>query len=76
MKTKIKEWYMKEYPTDELGVEIDDDVTFEDLFEALDKNVYETLGVGDTIIRERTFDKLAKVMNVDYDYIYKQWLKR
>lgn len=75
MKTKIKEWYIKEYPTDELGVEIDDDVTFEDLFESLDKNVYETLGVGDTIIRERTFDKLAKVMNVDYDYIYKQWLK-
>ena len=75
MKTKIKEWYIKEYPTDELGVEIDDDVTFEDLFESLDKNVYETLGVGDTIIRERTFDKLSKVMNVDYDYIYEKWLK-
>lgn len=75
MKTKIKEWYIKEYPTDELGVEIDDDVTFEDLFESLDKNVYETLGVGDSIVRERVFDKLAKVMNVDYDYIYKQWLK-
>ena len=75
MKTKIKEWYIKEYPTDELGVEIDDDVTFEDLFESLDKNVYETLGVGDTIIRERTFDKLAKVMNVEYDYIHEKWLR-
>ena len=50
-------------------------ISNEDLFESLDKNVYETLGVGDTIIRERTFDKLAKVMNVDYDYIHGQWIK-
>ena len=78
MKTKIKEWYMKEYPTDELlGAEIDDDVTFEDLFEALEnyKDVYKTLGVEDSIVRERVFDKLAIVMNVDYGYIHEQWLK-
>ena len=29
----------------------------------------------DTIVRERIFIKLAEIMNVDYDYIYEQWLK-
>lgn len=75
MKTKIKEWYMKEYSTDELGAEINNEITFEDLFAALDKDVYEALGVGDSIIRERCFDKLAEIMNVDYDYIFEKWLR-
>lgn len=76
-KTKIKEWYIKEYPTDELGVEINNKITFKDLFIVLDtyKDVYEALNVWDSIVRERVFDKLAKIMNVDYDYIYEQWLK-
>ncbi len=76
-KTKIKEWYVKEYPTDELGVELNNEITFYDLFVVLDtyKSVYEALNVWDSIIRERVFGKLAEIMNVDYDYIYKQWLK-
>ena len=76
-KTRIKEWYIKEYPTDELGVEINNEITFEDLFVVLDtyKDVYEALNVWDSIVRERVFSKLADIMNVDYDYIYEQWLK-
>lgn len=74
-KTKIKEWYMKEYSTDELGAEINNEITFEDLFVALDKDVYEVLGVGDSIIRERCFDKLAEIMNVNYEDIYYKWLR-
>ena len=76
-KTKIKEWYIKEYPTDELGVEINNDITFYDLFIVLDtyKSVYEALNVWDSIVRERVFGKLAEIMDVDYDYIYEQWLK-
>lgn len=75
-KTKIKEWYINEYPTDELGVEINDDITFYDLFIVLDtyKSVYEALNVWDSVVRERVFSGLAKVMEVDYDYIYSQWL--
>lgn len=75
--TKIKEWYMTEYPDDELGEEMNKDVTFYDLFVVLDtyKSVYDTLNVWDSIIRERVFSKLAEVMNVDYDYIYEQWLR-
>lgn len=76
-KTKIKEWYVKEYPMDELGVELNQDITFYDLFVVLDtyKSVYEALNVWDSIVRERVFGKLAEIMNVNYDYIYEQWLK-
>lgn len=76
-KTRIKEWYVKEYPTDELGVEISNEITFYDLFVVLDtyKSVYEALNVWDSIVRERVFGKLAEIMEVDYDYIYEQWLK-
>ena len=76
-KTKIKEWYVKEYPTDELGVELNGEITFYDLFVVLDnyKSVYEALNVWDSIVRERVFGKLSEIMQVDYDYIYEQWLK-
>lgn len=71
----IRAWYMSEYD-DPLGEEIDETVTFLDLFEALDhyRDVYEVLGVGDSIIRERCFWKLSEIMECDYDYIYDQWL--
>ena len=75
-KTKIKDWYTTTYPDDDLGTELST-ATFYDLFEALDhyKDVYKVLGVGDSIIRERVFSELAKIMKVDYEYVYEQWLK-
>lgn len=68
---------MNEYPTDELGVEINDGITFGDLYRSLNNyhDVYSFLGVGDSIVRERCFERLSEVLNVDYDVIYKQWLK-
>ena len=74
---KIKDWYKEEYPTDKLGDDIKKDITFYDIFDALDnyQDIYETMGVDDSIIRERVFAKLAELMEVDYDYIYDQWLK-
>lgn len=75
--TRIKEWYTQEYPMDELGEEINSEITFYDMFIVLDtyKDVYEALNVGDSLVRERVFGKLAEIMNVEYDYIYEQWLK-
>ena len=72
----IKDWYTQEYPTDELGVEINSEATFEGLFETLDrrKDVYNYIGVGDSIVRERAFRKLAEIIGADYQYIYEQWL--
>jgi hypothetical protein len=73
----IKEWYMNVYPSDELGKEIKANITFHGLFECLDRynNVYDFLGIADSTVRERVFDRLSTIMNVGYDYIYDQWLE-
>lgn len=73
---KVKDWYKEFYPDDELGNEIRDNLTFYDLFRTMDRymNVYTVLGVDDSIVRERVFDKLAEIIDVDYGYIYDQWL--
>jgi hypothetical protein len=72
----IKEFYLSNYPTDELGNEIHTKATFIGLFEVLDtyKDVYNYIGVHDSIIRERIFEKLANEMGTDYNEIYNQWL--
>ena len=77
MNRKIKAWYHYEYVSDKAYTAINDDVTFQDVFEALDtyQDVYKVLGLNcDSIIRERVFIELARLMDVNYDYIYDQWL--
>lgn len=72
----IKEYYMAAFPTDELGAEINPNATFKGLDFTLGEygDVYEYIGVGDSLIRERCFEKLAEIMGVEYDVIYSKWL--
>jgi len=72
----IKEFYLNTYPTDELGVEINEKATFVGLVTELfgGSDIYEYIGVGDSIIRERLFEELAKQLNKPYDYVYNLWL--
>jgi hypothetical protein len=72
----IREWYLETYPTDELGLEINESVTFDGLFTVLDTygDVYEFIGVSDSLMRERLFEKLSEIMGVTYDEVYSQWL--
>ena len=74
---RVKNWYIKNYPTDDLGKEINDNLSFWSFYTYLFQgfNVYSVLGVGDSIVRERVFEKLAEILGVQYDYIYKLWLK-
>jgi hypothetical protein len=74
---RIKEFYLENYPTDEMGVELNEKVTFTGLLNQLfiGGDVYEYIGVGDSIIRERLFEKLAEDLETSYDYIYNLWLK-
>jgi len=76
MQTLIKEYYLKEYPNDDIGKNINSKITFYDLFDCLDwnKDIYKIIGIGDSLVRERLFSKLANLINTDYDYIYNQWL--
>lgn len=72
----VREWYVKTFPNDSIGQEIDPSVMFNDLQKALDEgaDVYKLIGVGDSIVRERLFDKLADLTGVAYDDIYEKWV--
>lgn len=74
----VKEWYISSYPDDEVGQEIDDVLTFEELYHAMKMNddFYDTIGEGiDSIVRERIFTEMSYIFNVSYDDIYNLWLK-
>ena len=75
---KIKDWYIKNYPADDLKNKLDDKNTFEDLWNGLGKNkdIYEIIGIGDSIIRERLFEHLAELKNVSYNVVYNKWLDK
>ena len=77
LSTFLKDWYLKTYPTDELGEELNSRATFYDLFEALDnyQDIYNLFGINDSIIREIVFKKLSDIMECPYEEIYNQWLK-
>lgn len=80
LNVNIKDWYIENYPSDELGETLSPSITFLDLNNLLNsdkgRNVYELLGgYSDTVIRERCFQKLAELINCSYDAIYSQWLK-
>ncbi len=71
----IKEFYLETYPTDELGVNINPQSNFESLWIVIRGGIfYEYIGVFDSVIRERIFEKFSELTGHDYDYIYKQWL--
>jgi hypothetical protein len=74
---KIKNWYKKTYPSDELGEELNDNITFYDLYVLMyqGNEVYSILSVSDSIVRERVFEKLSEILGVDYEYIYNIWLR-
>ncbi len=73
----IKDWYIENYPTDDLGQELNDDCTFKDVWTAIHNgsDVYTILGVGDSLVRERVFEKLSEINGVEYNYVYTQWLE-
>lgn len=77
MKKCIKKWYQNAYPTDELGEELNEKVTFDRLYDEMrtGKDVYVVLGSGvDSIVRERVFTELSELLGVSYDAIYDLWL--
>ena len=73
----IKQFYLETYPTDDMGKDIKDDSTFIGLVTelAIGNDIYDYLGVYDSLIRERLFSELAKQLKTTYDYVYNLWLK-
>jgi hypothetical protein len=73
----IREYYLENFPTDELGNEINPTATFDGLVRVLNnyEDVYEYIGVSDSLIRERVFWNLSKITNTEYSVIYDLWLQ-
>lgn len=76
MEQRIKTWHSMKYPDDELAKEMDGEITFKNIWEGMNagEDVYEMLGVYDSLIREHVFGELAKRMNTKYETIYNKWL--
>lgn len=73
---RVRDWYMRTYPDDELGGQVAPSLTFSDALRAVPRggDFYEVLGVGDSIMRERVFEELATRTGLSYDDIYERWL--
>jgi hypothetical protein len=69
----IKKWYTTTFPTDELGLEINPNATFLGLIGNIG-DVYEYIGVVDSIVRERLFERIAEIMECTYDEVYNLWM--
>lgn len=75
--TRVRDWYKGAFPTDEWAIDgMNRIVTFQDVYECLclQYNVESVLGVSDSIVRERVFEKLSELMGCEYDYVYEQWM--
>lgn len=72
----LRDWYTANYPEDSLGYQISPKANFLSLKQTLEmgKDVYVHIGVGDSLVRERLFQKLARICGVSYDTIYDIWL--
>lgn len=73
----VRNWYLENYSTDDMGIEINESITFTELSLVLmtKRNFYEAVGNGiDSIIRERIFEKLSQELDVNYGLIYDMWL--
>lgn len=76
LEENVREWYTSTFPTDELGADLDGGLSFGDVADALSKgeNIYDVLGVEDSIVRERVFGQLAELQDKSYSEIYDAWV--
>lgn len=74
--TSVKLWYLRRYPEDDLGKEINEKATFDSVWKTLraNRDIYHYLQVFDSIVRERVFIELAYRLKVPYDVVYLTWL--
>jgi hypothetical protein len=70
----IKKWYLETFPDDEMGENINDNADFTEMDYYEVRHIYDYLGDIDTVIRERVFEKLASLLNMEYKEVYDIWL--
>lgn len=67
---------VKAYPTDDLGPELVGN--FAGALEAMANggDIYDYMGVEDSLVRERLFTRLSEMLGLDYEHIYQLWLNK
>jgi len=85
LNSEIKPWYHKQFPTDDCWKDLIDDAEFKDINSLLKGNKVkindveysspDDLCADDSIVRERIFDALSKILKVSYKTIYDMWMK-
>ena len=76
----VQDWYISTYPDDELGQDILDTLTFAEVYDHLKGvddgcgDIYEVIGVGDSLVRELIFSELCKRLGTSYEYVYNLWV--
>jgi energy-converting hydrogenase A subunit M len=71
----IKKWYLETFNDDE-GLKINENANFNDMDYYEIRHIYDYLNVEDSIVRERVFEKLATLLNINYDEIYDIWVNQ
>ena len=80
--SNVKDTYKNCYPSDELGNDINDKLSFAQVIARMQEgwDFYETISdpckfrIHDSVIRERIFTLIAIVAGIKYDVIYELWL--
>ena len=72
----IQQWYVKAYPSDDLGYNISEQAVFVDLHDGIMNgyDIYGYLGISDSLVRERIFLELASIYDTSYKNIYETWI--
>ena len=72
----IQQWYVKAYPSDDLGYNISGQAVFVDLHNGImhGYDIYGYLGISDSLVRERIFLELSNVYDTSYAAIYETWI--
>jgi hypothetical protein len=76
MNSRVKTWYVKQFPNDDMGVELNPKITFTNILFCLihKEDVYPPLEVYDSILRERVFAEIAERLGVPYKDVYNLWI--
>ena len=77
LNSKIKAWFLKAHPEEEyFGKQLNANATFQGLYETIKnkQNVYNYIGLQDSVVREYIFQELADILHQNYQMIYKMWL--
>lgn len=78
LNSTVKGWYVSAYPEDDLGRDLPPTKRFADYVNALTngESIDDLMGAAyDSVIRERIFEKLSQILDVDYSAIYDTWLR-